>query len=220
MTSTIDDAFARWTSGLDPIEARKSIFTHLRDMPYTQYPGLGIETWTQTVLETRRGSCHPKHVILGRMFARLGIPIKLVTYPMRWVDQPLEFPPRLRELARELPTVSHLDAKARLDGAWRRIDATYDPPLARIGAPVTLDWDGRGDTPLAVVALGEVEHDSEQALVDYLRAQSAADSRADAARLAAFATALDAWLDSVRATRAPGPGFLPTGDQSSPVRAS
>lgn len=198
MDALFDSTFARWTSGLDPLASRRAIFGHIRDMPYTQYPGLGIQDWMRFVLEKGRGSCTPKQSILNAMFRRLGIAVTYLTCPMRWADQPLDFPRELRQLAGKLPTVCHLAAKARLTDVWVLVDATYDPPLARIGAPVNLDWDGLSDTRLAVVALDVIEHDTEQEHIDFRNNQRQSLGSEDTANLQAFASGLNAWFDAVR----------------------
>lgn len=154
--------------------------------------------WMQRVLETNRGSCIPKHYILNAMFRRLGIEVKYLACPNLWKDQPLELPQELRELGAKLPVVCHLASKALINNTWVQVDATFDLPLARIGAPVTVTWDGLQETPLAVVPLEVIEQDTEDEHIAYQNKLSQGYTSEDAANIQAFAAGLNVWLDAVR----------------------
>jgi hypothetical protein len=53
----------------------------------------------------------------------------------------------------------HWAIKAKINNKWIWIDPTWDPPLAKIGFPVTFNWNGKEDTKLAVkpIEINEIE---------------------------------------------------------------
>jgi hypothetical protein len=73
----VQEAFAEWTKGLSGRDARISIFDHIRDIPYAVIPEISNPVdGPQGLLKGMKGSCTPKHFLLGRMFEMLQIPIK------------------------------------------------------------------------------------------------------------------------------------------------
>ena len=147
----MESALREWTAGLPLQEQLISIYYHIRDIPYAlvsvpahQDSGPGH------LLITGRGSCGPKHHLLGAMFMELGIPVRYRTWPFLWNDPALLYPPELRASAKRLDLSSHLACQAFLQGTWILVDATWDLPLEKAGFPVNHTWDGRSDTLLAV----------------------------------------------------------------------
>jgi hypothetical protein len=156
MPSLFNNAFREWTDGLDPDQARVSIFEHIRDIPYslTSQPGLrNPEEAPETLLSLGRGSCVPKHHLLSAMYRKLGLEIVYATFAFSWNDPAIAYPPRLRELAARLPVSYHLATRVRIRNRWVLVDATWDSPLARAGFPVNEHWDGFADTKCAVKPL-------------------------------------------------------------------
>ena len=145
-----------------------------------------------------KGSCSPKHFLLGRMFEMLRIPTQYVTYPFSWNVTSVAYPPELRKLAEDVPIGYHLACKARIENQWVVVDATWDRPLARVGFPVNESWDGIGDTRLAVEPLDDLVHENAQERMRFVQARKSSWTTDDHARTDHFTSALNNWLEDVR----------------------
>jgi hypothetical protein len=153
MQSLVNKAFREWTTGLNPDQARISIFEHIRDIPYSLAPHPGMhnpEEAPEVLLSLGRGSCAPKHHLLAVMYRNLGLEIVYATFAFSWNDPSIAYPPELRVLAGRVPVSYHLTCRARIRNRWVLVDATWDPPLSRVGFPVNEHWDGFADTKCAV----------------------------------------------------------------------
>lgn len=148
------ELFTRWTTGLEPLEQRVSIFSHIRDIPYAIVPEWrDFEDVEKKMVTDNRGWCGPKHHLLAWMFHSLGIEIRYTYIPFRWQDQRVSYPQRLRELLPYIPTSTHLCCTALLNGTWQLLDTTWDPPLRKVGFFVNEPWDGMSETIPAVTGL-------------------------------------------------------------------
>ncbi len=200
----IEQRFQEWTQGKNSIEARVSIFQKIRDIPYAVIPELvSAERYTE-ILKLNKGSCTPKHFLLGNMFQRLGLMVLYAVYPYRWgegwddINMQLDFGPgqdylaRLRKMAEEMPLSHHLACRVDIDGELVLVDATLDLALGRIGMPVNQAWDGMSDTLLPMNPCGEEElyHPSEAYLMqaEYNEKQLA------------FYREFNSWLEKVRSS--------------------
>lgn len=141
-----------------------------------------------------RGWCGPKHLLLLRMFHLLGLRVRFVTIPFRWQDQPVRYPPVLRETILSLPPSTHLCCSVNIDGTWRILDATWDIPLKNAGFPVNEEWDGFSNTLPAVV---ERDHDGTS------RDEPGSRSATGDSRFS-FTDSLNTWLEELRK-----PGYSP-----------
>jgi hypothetical protein len=190
MHMIVEHSFNQWTQGQSAVEARIHIYEAIREIPYAVIPELNdFETYPD-ILRIGKGSCTPKHLLLGDMCQRLGNTVLYAVYPFRWDEAGIDFPPGLRRLARNLPTSHHLACRIEIDGRLVLVDATLDSGLRRLGLPVNEDWDGRSDTLLPMGTCGDeqVYHPSEA---------SSLRARTDQASLA-FYSDLNRWLDEVR----------------------
>lgn len=191
--------FDEWTSGLKPKEARIAVFEHIRDIPYAIVPALrDPANGPAGILEMGRGSCQPKHWLLAILFKHLGIEVKYATYPFKWGDQGIKFPPDIEKMAGKLPSAYHLACKAYIDGRWILVDATYDLPLAKYGFAVNISWDGTSDTKNAVKPIIEVLHKTPEERVRYETDKKSLYSEQDKALYAEFIDKLNAWLGEIR----------------------
>lgn len=186
--------FARWTKGKDISQAITTIYKNIRDIPYAVIPELNnIERYTE-ILTYGKGSCMPKHLLLGRMYERLGLEVLYAVFPFRWDQKEIEYPPHLRELAEKLPSASHLACRVDIKGSLVLVDATLDPALGKLGLPVNQTWDGVSDTLLPIKPVGEEQlyHSSEVPLTQtgYPNEQAME-----------FYNGLNKWLDEVRGTK-------------------
>jgi hypothetical protein len=195
----VQKAFAEWTKGLSGKDARISIFNHIRDIPYAVIPEIRNPVdGPEGLLKRMKGSCTPKHFLLGRMFEMLRIPIKYVSYPFSWNVRSVAYPPELRKLAEVVPIEYHLACKATIENEWMVVDATWDRPLARVGFPVNESWDGASDTKLAVESLDEIVHKNAQERMDFVQAHKSSWTADDNTRTDHFVNALNSWLEDVR----------------------
>ncbi len=191
--TTIEDTFRQWVLGKDPVEARVSIYHKIRDIPYAVVPELIDAERYVDIIRLNRGSCSPKHFLLGNMFQKLGMLVLFVVYPFRWGERAElveSYPDQLRGMTQALPLGHHLACKVEIDGRLVLVDATLDPALGKAGLPVNPDWDGFSDTLLPMTPCGEeqVFHPTEA-----YRMQPHSDELS-----LAFYAALNACLEEVR----------------------
>lgn len=151
----VESWFWQQVWGKSPLEARISIFYSIRNIPYAVVPELNSYSRYMDILLINKGSCTPKHLLLGYMFQRLGLDVLYAVYPFRWSDFAVYYDSELRELAAAMPLSYHLVCKVDIDSRLVLVDATLDPGLVWLGMGVNLNWDGYSDTLLAVNPCGE-----------------------------------------------------------------
>ena len=163
MTDIVEEQFKQWVRGKSEVEARVIIFERIRDIPYAVIPELNDSERYPDILRVRKGSCLPKHLLLCNMYQRLGLTVLYAVYPFRWDELEIDYPPKLRRLAKAMPPSRHLACKVDIDGRLVLVDATLDPPLERLGLPVNKKWDGKSDTLLPIKSGDgeEIYHPSE-----------------------------------------------------------
>jgi hypothetical protein len=163
MTDIVEEQFKQWVRGKSEVEARVIIFERIRDIPYAVIPELNDSERYPDILRLGRGSCMPKHLLLCNMYQRLGLTVLYAVYPFRWDELEIDYPPKLRRLAKAMPPSRHLACKVDIDGRLVLVDATLDPPLERLGLPVNKKWDGKSDTLLPIKSGDgeEIYHPSE-----------------------------------------------------------
>lgn len=190
MTGLIEQTFREWTQGKNEVEARVGIYQRIRDIPYAVIPELNDAERYVEILKLGKGSCTPKHFLLCNMYQRLGMLVLYVVYPFRWDEGEIDYPPRLRRLAEELPTSYHLACRVDIDGELVLVDATLDPSLERLVFPVNKEWDGVSNTLLPINPCGEEQlyYPSEAYLMQ---------ARYDEKSLT-FYNELNSWLEEVR----------------------
>lgn len=198
-TIILDKKFSEWTKGLEPKEARVSIFNHIRDIPYAIVPEFrDPEVGTTGILDLNKGSCQPKHFLLAVFFDRLNIPIKYVSYPFKWQNQPLKFTDDFKEVLNGLPLSYHLACKVYIEYKWVSVDATYDLVLKTSGFPITEEWNGLDDTKNAVIPVGEIIHESLNERVAYELTQKNRYSENEKLLSGEFVEKLNLWLENIR----------------------
>ncbi len=194
-----------WTDGLSTADAVLSVFSHVRDIPYTAIPGMSDPVaGPDLLLSIGRGSCTPKHTLLGQMLGMLGIPVRYASFRFCWHDAPIPFPIELRRQAGSLPIVYQMAIRAFLNGRWTLLDATWDSPLQEAGFPVNNRWDGISDCLLAIVPLvfedgsTEIIHDSMQERDMYYQVRATGYQVEEVVLLNLCYQDLNAWLDRIR----------------------
>lgn len=160
MSSTIDQKYAEWTAGLDPVRARIVLFERVRDLPYA-YPA---SRDPEDVLRVGAGSCSGKHYLLGEMYRRLGLRVRNMICSHRFNESPLPFPDEMQEMLRKDEILDMHDyLQVELDGDWIDIDVTWERGLRDFGFPVNEEWDGQASMVLSVVPEEHVVVDGEAA---------------------------------------------------------
>ncbi len=186
----VEQRFKEWTRAKSASEARISIYHRIRDIPYAVVPELnGAEVYAK-ILTLGKGSCTPKHFLLCHMYQRLGMLVLYAVYPFRWDEIEIDYPPKLRRLAQDLPMSYHLACRVEINGRLVLVDATLDPTLKKLGLPVNMEWDGVNNTWLPINPCDEEQlyYPSEAYL---MRAQYDENSLA-------FYNELNTWLEEIR----------------------
>lgn len=197
--SIILDKFLEWTSGLNPRQCRIEIFEHIRDIPFGLITELvEPEELPVYILTHERGSCSPKHFLLGIMYEKLQIPIKYSIYPFYWKDQDIKYPEELRKLAEQMPLQYHVACKGYIKQKWILLDATFDPPLKKAGFPINESWDGMSETLNAVKPLDEIVHKNVKELIEYMRIKTTHFTDTENSLSQNFYDKLGKWLEHVR----------------------
>jgi len=187
--NVIDNKFRDWTKGKSSQEARISIYERIRDIPYAIIPELTGPHNYADILKVNKGACTPKHFLLCDMYQKLGTLILYVVYSFRWIELKVNYPPKLKNLAKGLPVNHHLACKADIDGKLVLLDATLDLALGGLGLPVNRYWDGFSDTLLPIQPLDEeIHHPSESKLM----------SPSFDEKSVAFYRELNLWLEDAR----------------------
>jgi hypothetical protein len=167
MFEIFDEKFAQWTEGKNPIQARVSIYEKVRDIPYAVVPELNDTERYLEILTYGKGSCTPKHFLLGHIYENLGLLILYAVFPFRWDSAEVDYPSHLKRLSKKLPPAYHLACRVDIDGELILVDATLDPALRKLGLPVNRSWDGISNTLLPIIPEGEEQlyHPSEAYLI-------------------------------------------------------
>lgn len=195
----IAERFKQWTENLNPQEARISIFEHIRDIPYAIIPELREPNLgPKKMLELNRGSCQPKHYLLGIFFSKLNIPVKYATYPFSWTDLAVKYPQVLKAIAGKLPQVFHLACEACIEGKWVLVDATWDVALKKAGFPVNEHWNGVDNTLNAVIPQMEILHENARERWLYETQKRSLFSSKEITLYTEFIENLNRWLEEVR----------------------
>jgi len=193
------EKFNHWSARLPEDKARIAVFEHIREIPYYLVPQIADpQGWAASILTANKGSCSPKHYLLGMLFNRMGLEVKYVSYPFRWDKQPINYPPDLAELAKGSPIGYHGACKAKIDGQWVLVDATWDSALSKAGFAVNLSWDGKGQTKNAVVPLEEVIHDNLRSRLDFVSRQRSLYTEKEKEIYVRFIEKFNLWLEGLR----------------------
>ncbi|MBL7151889.1 MAG: hypothetical protein ISS89_04820 [Candidatus Omnitrophica bacterium] len=191
----IKDRFKAWTQGKDELAARIAIFENIRDIPYALIPELrDPDKGPVGILKLNKGSCVPKHYLLGALFGEMGITVKYASYLFDWDDKRIKYPPALRELTKEMPLTAHLACKAYINKRWALVDATWDPALKKYGFPVNEEWDGFSDCKNAVIPIEEIVHETLDERLRYSQERRASYTEKEKEAYVKFSAQFNDWL--------------------------
>ena len=191
MIKIFEDRFAQWIQGKKLAEAITCVYENIRDIPYAVIPELNsCENYVE-ILTRGRGSCMPKHLLLGNMYEKLGLQVLYSVFPFRWDQAEINYPPDLREMATKLPPAHHLACRVNINDRFVLVDATLDPGLDKLALPVNTTWDGISDTLLPIIPTGDEQlYDSSEA--QFVKTANHGKEAIE------FYNRLNAWLEEVR----------------------
>jgi hypothetical protein len=202
MEDIVVDTFHSWTKGQGELKKRISVFNRIRDIPYAIIPQMRNSLdGPRMLLKEMRGSCSPKHFLLGRMFQMLDLKVRYVTYPFLYSELGTGYPKELADLAARMPIEYHLACKCFIDGRWVLVDATWDPPLGKAGFPINETWDGKSDTLLAVKPMDVIEHNNAKGRDALVSDKKSTWRENEKALELEFIQKLNEWLEAVRKTK-------------------
>jgi len=198
MARTLKEVILKWTIALKEVEARKKVFTNIRDIEYTILSGqFSLKERVDQVLIDRKGFCLSKHYLLGELFKEMGYKVHYCTYAFNWAESGLALPARILDIARKLPVTYHVACKVLLEDDWILVDATWDKFLETIGFSVNY-WDGEKNTSLAVKSIEEFENDNMAIHQIFYQKKIKEYSFKENLILARFTKIFNEWLNSVR----------------------
>jgi len=230
MSSRVNQKFSEWTHGCDTRQSMISIFSHIRDIPYSlEIPTNDPATAPEKILSLGKGSCSSKHYLLAEMYKKLNLAVVYATFPFLWNEQDIQYPKKLREQAARLPVAHHLACRVQIGCRWVLVDATWDRPLANAGFPVNAPWDGYSEMKCAVKPLkspvrtaycrtltnelcrekgdddlcpvdGEKDHWEAADRARYYSGKISRRSSDEVERIQLFSREFSSWLETVRAS--------------------
>lgn len=193
------EKFEEWVGRFGGKEARVKVFEQIRDIPYYLVPQIEDPLeWASSILKSHKGSCSPKHYLLGFLFGKLNIPVKYATYFFKWDSQPLRYTEELKQLSLGCPTGYHVACKASINNKWVLVDATWDLALGNAGFPVNFKWDGLSDTRNAVLPFEETVHESLEDRLNFVREKRKLFSEQEKNTYAEFIPKFNDWLAGLR----------------------
>lgn len=175
-----------------------STFKWIRDMPFEiKLDKKGYYEDLTYIRTYERGSCSPKHYLLGSICKELELQVVYLTYPFYWDELGVDYPDFLKRLAEEMPLTYHLAIEVCIGKEKFLLDATWDSPLGKAGFPINKIGDKLTNTKIAIVPSGKpVIHTSALERDEWI--QSLKVNVTNAESKFEFYIALNAWLEQIR----------------------
>lgn len=135
-------------------------FIALRDIPYSCYKSPGrqpqaFDEYLENFLAIEKGTCTPKHLLLGLVSESLGLRVQYLSYQFYWQNLQVEYPAELRMILKGMPAQIHTALSVSPDnegqGKHYVIDCTWDQSLISAGFPVNNLRDTPHDCDLGVI---------------------------------------------------------------------
>jgi hypothetical protein len=92
----------------------------------------------------------------------------------------------------------HLCLKIQIDKKWILVDATWDPPLKKVGFPVNENWNGLSDTKLAVNSTQETMNEDAEGRYRYILEKEKKYTNEYMEKCDEFYRALNNWMMILR----------------------
>ena len=174
-----------------------ALFEKIRDIPYTIEKTLLDPRKDPTgILRLNRGSCSPKHYLLGTMYEDLGLKVKYLSYKFTWDDHRFLkiFPPDLALLAKDFPILDHFNIELLINNKWTLIDASFNPELKQLGFSINENWDGLKGQDNAFTALDRKEHPTAWDCASYMQQERDKTSPEQKTKASKFVERFNAWI--------------------------
>lgn len=131
------------------------VYHAVRNIPY----GSTGERDPVKIIANNLGSCSGKHILLRDLLREIGMEAEIITmftHFNRGIHSHPAMPAELRAMIEgEEVHDFHQYVRARRNGHWIRLDATWHDLLIHYGFPVNHNWRGEGDTVLAASPIRE-----------------------------------------------------------------
>lgn len=183
--------------GDDGSSRHVSIYHSVRRIPY----GATGNRDPISVIEGHRGSCSGKHLLLRDLLRLVGYDADVITIHTHFnkaIPQVSSFPEDLSRMVQgeEVHDFHHF-VRARIEGEWLDLDATWHDALCDYGFPVNSYWAGKGHTTLAAEALTEYPAEEDIAAFKLQLLSSLSEEARDRREL--FFDLLTGWMEAIAA---------------------
>ena len=192
------EKFRELTRGLSARAAAINIFNFIRDIPYyIDLEHFEFDNGPGEMLASGRGSCFPKHFLLGGMLTELGFGIEYYLYSFFWKDQALAMSEEALKRAAKIPATYHTACKIRSGREWLTLDATWNKELSKMGFSVNDNWDGKSATKLAIVPFEETKFKSGREVFSFVQKKFGSYSLGERLELSRFTIEFNRWIGKV-----------------------
>lgn len=195
----IDNTFKKWGIKSGSTIDRITIFEKIRDIPYfIEKSLLDPRDHPTKILTTNRGSCSPKHYLLGLMYERIGLSVKYISQKFSWNDANILniFPDNLKKLATKFPIIEHFNLEIFTGNKWVLVDATFDLKLKETGFQVNENWDGFSNQNNAFTTWDSKQHKTAWDCASYIQMQRDKMSKEDKLAANQFVESFNSWRTS------------------------
>jgi transglutaminase-like putative cysteine protease len=192
------EKFSELTAGFSPEKAAVRVFNFIRDIPYRIDPEqFDLDKGPEGMILSGRGSCFPKHYLLGSMLEKLGFTVKYSVYPFYWKDQILPMPEEVTFRSGKIPVTYHLACRVVSGEGNFTIDATWNPALSRAGFIVNENWDVKSSTRLAVETKEEIKVESASSAAKLVQERFDLYTLGERLELSRFTIEFNRWMENL-----------------------
>ena len=189
------ERFDMLTRGFLPDADAINVFNFIRDIPYYIDPEqFDANEGPCNMLLSGRGSCFPKHYLLGAMLEKLGFRIEYSLHAFHWKDQAMAMPEEAALRASGLPKTYHMACRMLSRGKWVTLDVTWNKELSANGFPVNENWDAKSGTKLAVSAFDEIRAGTAFEAAKLAKKKFSAYTLGERLELSRFTIELNRWI--------------------------
>ncbi len=176
-----------------------ALFEKIRNIPYIiEKTLLDPRSEPTAILKLNRGSCSPKHYLLGTMYEEMGLKVKYLSYKFTWNDDRFLkiFPEDLALLAKDFPMLDHFNIEVLINNKWTLVDASFNPELKQLGFLINENWDGVKDQTNAFTPLDRKEHATAWNYASYMQQERDKMSSEQKVKAGKFVERFNAWVET------------------------
>ena len=198
LTGIAAEKFNEWTSGLSSKDAAITVFKEIRDIPYyIDMEQFDLDKGPAGMLHSGRGSCFPKHYLLGGMLREIGFGIEYSVYPFYWKDQNMAMPEKVKYYIKKIPVTYHVACRMLSEKRWITVDATWNRVLAGAGFHINENWNAKDDTELAVIPDDEIKVKDAKRAAELVRQKFATYTLGERLELSRFTIEFNRWMEQI-----------------------